>query len=61
MMQVGVEGQSPDALRSTSHRLTAETSTVTIEQGSRRFILTLNRTGRRGGAPSPSRTPADVQ
>jgi len=30
----GATGQSPEAIRSTKHQLTAETSTVTIQQGS---------------------------
>jgi hypothetical protein len=48
-LQAGAAGQSPDAVRGTTQRLTAEASTLTIPQGSRRFILTLNRTGKRGG------------
>jgi hypothetical protein len=49
VLQVGAAGRSPDAVRGVTQRLTAETSTLTIPQGSRRFVLTLNRTGKRGG------------
>lgn len=69
VLQVGTTGQAPDAMRDATHQLTAETSTVTIQQESRRFVLTLTRTGERGGAIAveDSRTnvrqslPADIE
>ncbi len=69
VLQVGTTGQASDAMRDATHQLTAETSTVTIQQESRRFVLTLTRTGERGGAIAveDSRTnvrpslPADIE
>lgn len=50
VMQVGVEGQAAEAIQGTTHRCTADTVAITVPQGDRRFVLTLNRTGSRGGS-----------
>ena len=50
VMQVGTAGQSPDAAVGASQQLTAETATVTVQQAGTQFVLTLNRTGTRGGS-----------
>jgi hypothetical protein len=49
VLQVGTTGQTPEAVQDATQQLTATTATLTIRQGGSRFVLTLNRSGRRGG------------
>jgi hypothetical protein len=50
VMQVGMEGQAPDAVRDTTYQATSQTGVVAVRQGGRLFTLRLNRAGERGGS-----------
>jgi hypothetical protein len=52
LFQVGVDGQPPAALCDAVHQATAETHSITLRQGTRQFVIRLNRTGPRGGTIS---------
>ncbi len=52
VLQAGLNGQTPDAVLSATHETTAAMQVVTVQQGARRFVLHLNRTGPRGGSLS---------
>ena len=61
VIQVGVDGQTPEAARSGSCRTTAESHMVTLQQGSSQFILKLNRTGPRGGSIAVRAPPLSLE
>lgn len=61
VMQAGLDGQSPTAIDGATHRLTPETCELTIRQGNRRFVLSLNRTGKRGGSIAVNDSAAEIQ
>jgi len=50
VMQVGVDGQAPDAVRGATYQATSQSAVVTVRQGDRLFTLRLNRVGERGGS-----------
>ena len=58
VMQIGVDGQAADTVRGATYQATAETHVVALQQGKKRFALTLNRTGKRGGLIAVTGEPA---
>ena len=50
VMQVGMEGRGADAVKGATCQSTADAHLVTVQQGERRFVLRLSRTGTRGGS-----------
>jgi len=49
VMQVGIEQQRPDAVQGAACASDADAHVLTVQQGGRRFVLRLNRSGARGG------------
>lgn len=50
VLQVGVDGQTPAAVREASHQASPDSHQITLRQGSRQFLMRLKRTGNRGGS-----------
>ncbi len=50
VMQVGIDGHQSAALRQATCQTTDEAHTIAIQQGNRRYMLRLNRSGPRGGS-----------
>jgi predicted amidohydrolase len=59
VLQVGVNGQTPEAVRGAACQTTPESHIVTLQQAEKRFILKLNRTGPRAGAIAVQRPSLD--